>query len=107
MQDYVNKYRGYEETLRKLEEDQLRYYRDAMIQVFDVKVFNTMIKLMNTEMPEGNPKLFNNNPVLINEFLMRIHLLKRNKIGAVSTLTSMKGSATGLLQQIRDIYHLK
>ena len=107
LQAYVNLYRAFEEIYRILEEDQLKYYRDVMIQVFDVKTFDSMIKSMAIEMPNNNPKLFDDSPALINSFLMRVHLLKRNRIASINYLVALKEKANDLLLQIKQGYRLK
>ena len=107
LQAYVNLYRAFEEVYRDLEEDQLKYYRDVMIQVFDVKVFDSMVKDMVIEMPKDNPRLFDDSPALINNFLMRVHLLKRNRIASINYLVILREKAKTLLLQIKQAYRLK
>jgi hypothetical protein len=58
-------------------------------------------------MPRDNPKLFDESPALINSFLMRVHLLKRNRIASIDHLISLREKAKTLLSQIKQTYHLK
>jgi hypothetical protein len=58
-------------------------------------------------MPEGNPSLLSKNPLLINEFLMRAHFCKRNKLANRISLTNLKGKVTRLITQIKKEYHMK
>jgi len=80
LQAYDNSYQEFELD-QELEGTQLRDYRDIMIRIFDVRVFDTMLKSYpEIIMPAGNTALFNNDPLLINEFLMRVHLVKMIKL---------------------------
>jgi hypothetical protein len=107
LQGYYNQYL-WEKTGQELEFTQLDQYRSSMMEIFDVQVFNSMVKgYPEIIMPEGNPPLLNTNPILINEFLMRAHFCKRNKLANKIGLISLKGKATRLLMQIKKEYHLQ
>ena len=106
LQGYDNLYQWFKMG-RELEVAQLDDYRSGMMQIFDVQVFNSMIKSYpEIIMPAGNPPLLNNNPTLINEFLMRAHFAKRNKLANKNALISLKEKATKLITQIKKEYHL-
>lgn len=91
---------------QQLEEIQVRDYRDIMIRIFDVTIFNTMIKTYpDIIIPEGNPAVLNTDPLLINEFLMRIHLVKRNKLANIYLLNDLLAKAQRLKQEIKAQYH--
>ena len=107
LQGYYNQYL-WEKTGQELEFSQLDQYRSSMMQIFDVQVFNSMVKgYPEIIMPEGNPALLNTDPILINEFLMRAHFCKRNKLANKIGLISLKGRATRLLTRIKEEYNLK
>jgi hypothetical protein len=85
--------------------EELNKYRDQMIQVFDVRIFNKMIKNFPIiSKPEGNPPLFNENPALINEFLMRVQLTKTMAKINVNFLNKLKNSAQRLKKNIGKKY---
>jgi hypothetical protein len=107
LQEYYNKYQWYK-TGQELENAQIDQYRSSMMQIFDVQVFNSMVKSFpEIIMPEGNPSLLSTNPSLINEFLMRAHFCKRNKLANRIVLINLKGKVTRLITQIKNEYHLK
>jgi len=113
-QDVVDSLQGYynlsqqQEDNRELEMLQLRDYRDVMIKVFDVKVFEDMTrKFPITTIPENNPPLLNNNPEFINDLLMRVHLSKRINLVNIQQLTELKTKAISLREQIIKEYHLE
>jgi len=107
LQGYDNLYQWFKMS-REREVAQLDDYRSGMMQIFDVQVFNSMIKSYpEIIMPVGNPPLLNSNPSLINEFLMRAHFAKRNKLTNRNALIGLKEKATKLITQIKKEYHLK
>ena len=107
LQEYYNKYQWYK-TGQELENVQIDQYRSSMMQIFDVQVFNSMVKSYpEIIMPEGNPSLLSTNPSLINEFLMRAHFCKRNKLANRIGLINLNGKVTRLITQIKNEYHLK
>src|SRR5436190_2836193 len=107
LQEYYNKYQWYK-TGQELENVQIDQYRSSMMQIFDVQVFNSMVKSYpEIIMPEGNPSLLSTNPSLINEFLMRAHFCKRNKLANRVGLINLNGKVTRLITQIKNEYHLK
>ena len=107
LQAYVNLFQQHEDN-RELEMLQLRDYRDVMIRVFDVRVFNNMIKdFPKTTIPSGNPPLLNSEPLTINELLMRVQLSNRINLVNIQQLAELTGKAERLLDQIRKEYHLK
>ena len=107
LQSYYNLYQQHEDN-RQLDMLQLRDYRDIMIQVFDVRIFDTMIKnFPETIIPIGNPPLFSNDHLLINELLMRVQLSKRINQVNIQYLIELKEKAARLKEQIKKDYHLK
>jgi hypothetical protein len=113
-QDVVDSLQGYynlsqqQEDNRELEMLQLRDYRDIMIKVFNVKVFEAMTrKFPVTLIPENNPPLLNDDPGLINDLLMRVHLSKRINLVNIQQLTELKTKAIRLREQIIKEYHLE
>lgn len=107
LQEYYNKYQWYK-TSQDLEFVQLDDYRSSMMQIFDVQVFNSMVKgYPQIIMPEGNPPLLKTDPSFINEFLMRAHFCKRNKLANLIGLTDLKGRITRLIMQIKKEYNVE
>ena len=88
--------------------DYLMDYRDIMGKIFDIKVFDGMVKTYpDIIMPDGNPPLFNTDKQLINEFLVKVHLLKRTKLAELFYLGQLKVMASNLIASIKKAYHLK
>jgi len=107
LQVYYNLFQQHEDN-RELEMLQLRDYRDIMIRVFDVRIFNNMIiNFPQTTVPSGNPQLLNNDLLTINELLMRVQLSNRINMVNIQHLSELKDKAQRLLDQIRKEYHLK
>ncbi len=105
LQGYYNMYQ-WVKTGQELEFAQINEYRSSMMQIFDVQVFNSMVKgYPEIIMPTGNPPLLNSDPTLINEFLMRAHFCKRNKLANKIGLISLKEKATRLITLIKEEYH--
>jgi len=106
LQTYYNAYQWYK-TQQELEFVQLDDYRSSMMQIFDVQVFHSMVRgYPEILMPEGNPPLLNTDRLMINEFLMRAHFCKRNKLSNRIGLTKLQGEVTRLIGQIKEEYHL-
>jgi hypothetical protein len=107
LQWYYNLFQQYQDN-RELEMLQLRDYRDIMVRVFDVRIFDAMIKQFpETKIPEGNPPLFNNDRVMINELLMRVQLSKRINLVAENQLVELRQKAQNLIGQIKNEYELE
>jgi hypothetical protein len=107
LQSFYNLYQ-WSKMGQELEVAQIDDYRSSMMQIFDVQVFNSMVKgYPEIIMPEGNPPLLNSSPSLINEFLMRAHFAKRNKLANKITLIALKEKAVRLMVQINKEYHLE
>jgi hypothetical protein len=107
LQWYYNLFQQYQDN-RELEMLQLRDYRDMMVRVFDVKIFDAMIKEFPlTKIPDGNPPLFNNDKSMINELLMRVQLSKRINLVAEQQLVELKQKAQNLVSQIKNEYNLE
>jgi len=107
LQSYDNIYQQFIVT-QENEVDYLMQYRDMMGKIFDVKVFDGMVKTYpDVLMPEGNPLLFGTDKQQINDFLLKIHLLKRTKLAEIYYLDQLRHKATNLLSLIKKEYHLK
>ena len=107
LQDYYNSFQQYQDN-RELEMLQLRDYRDMMVKVFNVRIFDTMIREFPiTRIPEGNPALFQTDKILINELLMRVHLSKRMNLVELQQLEQLESKAADLLKQIKSEYDFK
>ena len=106
---YDNLYRQLKTNEDILYYRQLEDYRAVMIRIFDINIFNTMISdETGIIMPKGNPPLFNNSKELINEFLMRVHLARRNTNNIIKMdLVKLESKAQGLIKMIKREYHLK
>ncbi|HEV8504040.1 MAG TPA: hypothetical protein VGQ53_01530 [Chitinophagaceae bacterium] len=107
LQGYYNHYLWLK-TNQELESDQINQYRSSMMQIFDVYVFDSMVKgYPAISMPEGEPPLLSKNPLLINEFLMRAHFCKRNKLATKIALISLEERTRRLITQIKKEYHVE
>ena len=107
LQSYDNIYQQFIVT-QENEVDYLMQYRDMMGKIFDVKVFDGMVKTYpDVLMPEGNPPLFGTDKQQINDYLLKIHLLKRTKLAEIYYLEQLRYKATNLLSLIKKEYHLK
>ncbi len=56
-------------------------------------------------MPEGNPKLFGSDKQQINDFLLKIHLLKRTKLAEMFYMHQLRIKAANLISIIKKNYH--
>jgi hypothetical protein len=107
LQSYYNFYQQSEDAqdfaVKALDE-----YRTQMVKVFNVRIFDTMIKdFPAISIPEGNPALFNSDPALINEYLMRVQLVKTMAVMNIKYLKELKIRAGRLQKQIIDGYPLE
>jgi hypothetical protein len=92
---------------QELKELQLIGYRDVMCNVFDVRIFETMVNGVQIIKPAGNPELFSQNKELHNELLMKVHFVKRNNALLLNWLDEMKQKSLTLQALIKKEYHLK
>ena len=107
LQAYYNLYQQHNDNL-ELEMLQLRDYRDVMVKIFDVKIFDYINKNFPAlQIPQGNPPLFSNDESLINQLLMRIHLSKRINLVNIQNSANLKNKAIRLIEKIRNEYHLE
>jgi hypothetical protein len=107
IQSYYNVYQQFQKS-QVFAMEELNYYREQMIQVFDVRVFDTMInRFPKIDMPKGNPPLFNNDPILMNRFLMRVELAKTSATLNVQTLKKMRASAIKLRDVLNKKYNVE
>ena len=107
LQAYDNVYQQYT-IIQANEVDYLMQYRDMMGKFFDVKVFNKMVETYpEILMPEGNPELFGTDKQQLNDFLLKIHLIKRTKLAAIFYLDQLRSKATNLVTLIKKEYNLK
>jgi hypothetical protein len=100
---------AYSELLRlqELKELQLVNYREVMSRVFDIRVFETMVNGEVVRRPAGNPGLFSETKELLNNFLMKVHYVKRNTANLIQRLDEMKQKNIHLQEIIKKEYHLK
>ena len=83
-------------------------YRDMTGKIFDVKVFDGMVKTYpDIIMPRGNPELFGTDKQQVNDFLLRIHLVKRTKLAEIFYLDQLRAMAMSLISLIKNEYRLK
>ena len=107
LQAYYNAYQ-WVKTGQELESDQINQYRSSMMQLFNVHVFNSIVKgYPEINMPEGDPSLLTKDPLVINEFLMRAHFGKRNKLANKVALITLKEKVRTLVALIKKEYHIK
>jgi hypothetical protein len=107
LQSYYNFYQQ-SEDVQDFAVKALDEYRTQMIRVFNVRIFDTMIKdFPAISMPAGNPALFRSDPELINEYLMRVQLVKTMSIMNIAYLKQLKSRAVRLKKQIIDGYPLE
>jgi len=99
---------SYSELLRlqDLKELQLVNYRDVMCNVFDIRIFETMVNGELIKRPVGNPKLFSETKELLNDFLMKAHYVKRNTANLIQRLAEMKQKNIVLQELIKKEYYL-
>ena len=99
---------SYSELLRlqELKELQLVNYREVMCNVFDIRIFETMVNGELITRPAGNPKLFSETKELLNNFLMKAHFVKRNTANLITRLNEMKRKNVILQEVIKKEYHL-
>ena len=104
IQTYYNVYQQYEDA-QEFSIKELSNYRQEMIKVFDIKVFNQMIKnFPKITKPEGNPPLFNSNPEQINTLLMHAQFCKTTSLTNLNFLIRLQNSAIRLKKSIQKEY---
>ena len=110
----VDSIQAYENLFARFERDQqteqlqLALYRDQMLRIFDVRVFESILQNNGTIiMPDGNPPLFNNERSVFNDFLMRLHFLKRNNIINYNSIANLMARSQKLIALIKKEYHLE
>jgi hypothetical protein len=82
-------------------------YRKAAIDLFDGKVFNSMLtKIDRIEKPQNNPELFKADAVGINSLIGNAQYLKKNDQLQIVRETELKKQATELIEMIQKEYHL-
>ncbi len=107
IQAYENLFARFERD-QQTEQQQLALYRDQMLRIFDVRVFESILQNDGTIIiPEGNPPLFSNDKSVFNDFLMRVHFLKRNNIINYNSIVNLKARRQKLVDLIKKEYHLE
>lgn len=82
-------------------------YRDMMGKIFDVKVFDGMVNTYpQILMPAGTPELFGTDRQQVNDFLLKIHLLKRTKLAEIFYLDQLRSKANNLVTLIKKEYRI-
>ena len=109
--DSLQAYDNLANQFRLSQEREDRYlmdYRDVMAKIFDIRTFSSMVKIYpDINMPNGNPPLFNEDKQLINEMLIKVHIVKRNKLASIQYLTRLKEKAANLIELIKQEYHIQ
>jgi hypothetical protein len=83
-------------------------YRKAAIDLFDGKVFNSMLsKIDRIEKPLNNPELFKASAVAINSVIGNAQYLKKNDQLQIVRETELRKQATELIKMIQKEYHLE
>jgi hypothetical protein len=107
LQSYFNLYQMYEDY-RQLDFLQLRDYRETMIKLVDVRIFDEMVRNYPTiTIPSGNPPLLNNDRFIINDLLIRLQFSKRINLVNIKCTTELKGKAQRLIGMVRKEYNLE
>ena len=107
LQSYFNLYQQYEDN-RQLDFLQLRDYRESMIKLFDVRIFDQMVtNYPIITIPPGNPPLLNNDRFLINDLLIRVQFSKRINLVNIKCTTELKGKAQRLVGMVKKEYNLE
>jgi hypothetical protein len=105
LQSYFNLYQQHEEA-RQLDFLQLRDYRETMLHMFDVRIFDAMIKNFPViTVPPGNPPLLKKDYALINELLIRVQFCKRINQQNIHYLEELKAKAIGLIILVKKEYN--
>lgn len=107
LQSYFNLYQQYEDN-RQLDFLQLRDYRETMIKMFDVRIFDRMITNYPViTIPPGNPPLLNNDRLIINDLLIRLQFSKRINLVNIKCTNELKGKARRLIDMVQKEYDLE
>jgi hypothetical protein len=105
LQSYFNLYQQYEDN-RQLDFLQLRDYRETMIKMFDVRIFEEMVRNYPIiTIPSGNPPLLINDRFIINDLLIRLQFSKRINLVNIKCTTELKGKALRLIEQVKKEYN--
>ena len=114
IQSYMNTYADLS-FRQNLEEEHIFQYRDVASKIFDVKVFEAIVRDTSSNMmsdtasiskPVGNPSLLTNDKLFLNEMLMKVHYMKRNKIYNKRNLQLLNIKAKELIQLIKNEYNV-
>lgn len=106
LQSYFNLYQMYEDY-RQLDFLQLRDYRETMIKLFDVRIFDEMVRNYPIiTIPSGNPPLLNNDHFLINDLLIRVQFSRRINLVNIKCTTELKAKAQRLIVMVKNEYNL-
>jgi hypothetical protein len=83
-------------------------YRKAAIDIFDGRVFNSMlINIDKIDKPLNNPGLFKADATTINTLIGNAQYLKKNDQLQIVRETELKKQATELIKMIQKEYHLE
>jgi len=94
------------EDYRQLDFLQLRDYRETMIKMFDVRIFEEMVRNYPIiTIPSGNPPLLINDRFIINDLLIRLQFSKRINLVNIKCTTELKGKALRLIEQVKKEYN--
>ena len=82
-------------------------FREIAGEIYDGKVFNSMLKSNGIERPLDNPALFRTDPVIINKGIVKAQYLKKLDQNQIGRATELKNQAAELIIEIKKEYHLK
>ena len=82
-------------------------FREIAGELYDGKVFNSMLHTKGIERPPGNPALFSADPVIINKVIVKAQYLKKLDQNQIARATELKTQATELTTMVKNEYHLK
>jgi hypothetical protein len=82
-------------------------YRQLARNVFDGKIFNSMLENNMINRPLNNPALFNTDATLINALIGEAQYIKKIDLTQTSRTAELKKQATDLIEMIKKEYHLE
>jgi len=82
-------------------------YRRIAQDMFDGKIFNSMLKNNTINKPLNNPPLFRADAALINTLIVEAQYIKKVDLNQISRAAELKQQATELIEMIKKEYHLE
>ena len=111
--DVSNSIMAYDQKMRSYlfeltDEIELRAeFREIAAELFDGKVFISMLHSTTIERPAGNPALFSEVPAVINKAIVKAQYLKKLDQNQIGRATELKTQATELTTLVKNEYRLK